>query len=75
MEDPAKIRARREQTRIFHQQKQGEQPKYDVKGKGRGQGQSKDVLQNRRWKEKNKGARANHNRRALADRKMNKGMF
>ena len=42
---------------------------YDVKGRGRGQGQSEDVLRNRAWKERNKGARVHHNRKDLSDKK------
>ncbi|KAK7467743.1 hypothetical protein BaRGS_00037018 [Batillaria attramentaria] len=73
VQDPAKRRAQQEQKRAARQQNAAQ--KYDVKGRGRGQGQSEDVLRNRRFKEKNKGARANHNRRTMADKKMNKGMY
>ncbi|GAB1603158.1 activating signal cointegrator 1 complex subunit 2-like [Argonauta hians] len=85
VEDPAKLREQREQ-RIRSQQggNRGwsakaqnpaaeDKPIHDVKGKSKGQGQSQDVLHNRQWKEKHKGSRANHNRRALADRKRSKG--
>ncbi len=44
-------------------------PHRDVRGRGRGQGQDRDVTRNRAWKEKHKGTRVNHNRRALADKK------
>ncbi|PIO30085.1 hypothetical protein AB205_0205980 [Aquarana catesbeiana] len=46
-----------------------------VAGTSRGQGQSRETVQERRKKEANKGARANHNRRTMADRKRNKGMI
>ena len=73
MQDPAKLRERREQNRGARNQ--GPPPARDVKGTAKGQGQADDVLRNRRFKEKNKGARGNHNRRAMADRKQSKGMF
>ncbi|MBN3309281.1 ASCC2 protein, partial [Amia calva] len=47
----------------------------NVAGGPRGQGQSKETVQDRRKKEANKSGRANHNRRAMADRKRNKGMI
>lgn len=46
-----------------------------VVGAARGQGQNRETTQERRKKEANKGARGNHNRRAMADRKRNKGMI
>ncbi|CAI9737259.1 activating signal cointegrator 1 complex subunit 2-like [Octopus vulgaris] len=84
IEDPAKLREQREQR--IRSQRGGnrgwsakepattdEKPVYDVKGRSKGQGQNHEVLHNRQWKEKHKGSRANHNRRALADRKRSKG--
>lgn len=84
IEDPAKLREQREQR--IRSQRGGnrgwsskepttteEKTLYDVKGKSKGQGQTHEVLHNRQWKEKHKGSRANHNRRALADRKRSKG--
>lgn len=52
-----------------HQAPSQEAPKYEVKGKAKGQGQEADVLKNRRFKEKNKSSRGNHNRRYMADKK------
>ena len=49
-------------------------PKRDVKGRGRGQGVAPDVSRNRSYKDRNKATRANHNRKAGADRKRSKGM-
>lgn len=72
VEDPATVRARQEAKFGRSQETSG---KYDVKGRGRGAGQTDQVLRNRRWKESHKGSRANHNRRAMADKKMKKGMF
>ena len=84
IEDPAKLRELREQrwrsqrggNRGWSGKKviqQEEKPIYDVKGRGKGKGQSQEVIHNRQWKEKHKSSRANHNRRALADRKRSKG--
>ncbi|PVD27586.1 hypothetical protein C0Q70_12750 [Pomacea canaliculata] len=73
VEDPATVRARQEAK--FGRSQQETSGKYDVKGRGRGAGQTDQVLRNRRWKESHKGSRANHNRRAMADKKMKKGMF
>jgi hypothetical protein len=46
-----------------------------VTGGPRGHGQSRETTQERRKKEANKAARANHNRRTMADRKRSKGMI
>ena len=73
VEDPAKLRERQEQKRS--RGNHGPSQKRDLAGKAKGQGQTAEVLQNRRFKEKNKGVRANHNRRAMADKKQSKGMF
>lgn len=88
IEDPAKLREMREQRWrsqrggnrgwsgrkvIQQQQQQEEKPVHDVRGRAKGKGQSQEVIHNRQWKEKHKGSRANHNRRALADRKRSKG--
>lgn len=40
-----------------------------------GQTRALDDERSRQWKERNKGHKANHNRRDLADRKRNKGMY
>lgn len=47
----------------------------DVVGKPKGQGQSTETLLDRRKKEAHKSRGANHNRRAMSDRKRNKGMI
>ncbi|GLV44807.1 uncharacterized protein CBL_14622 [Carabus blaptoides fortunei] len=70
-EDPAVIRARREAR---YQQRQPNRPR-DVVGKAKGQGQEKTVIQNRDNKNTHKSSRANHNRRAGAQWKRNRGMM
>lgn len=47
----------------------------DVVGKPKGQGQEKNVVQNRDNKNTHKSSRANHNRRAGAQWKRNRGMM
>lgn len=74
VQDPAKLREIQEQKRMAHNVHQP-QKTFDTKGKAKGQGQTKEVTQNRKHKDKNKAQRANHNRRALADKKHSKGMF
>ncbi|XP_068096516.1 activating signal cointegrator 1 complex subunit 2 [Hyperolius riggenbachi] len=77
VQDPAVLRERAEARRANYFARKGF--KHDntanVVGAARGQGQSRETTQERRKKESNKGARANHNRRAMADRKRNKGMI
>lgn len=77
IEDPAVLRERAAERRASQQARKTNQPRppKNVTGKPKGQGQESKVLQARRAKEKHKGSRANHNRKALADRKMMKGMF
>ena len=85
LEDPAVLRERREQRYASKQAnrggrggrrgggaqgQQGQEKKYDVKGTGqKGQGQSTEVTRNRQYKDKHKAQKANHNRRAMADKK------
>ncbi|XP_063310818.1 activating signal cointegrator 1 complex subunit 2 isoform X1 [Pelobates fuscus] len=77
VQDPAVLRERAEARRANFYARKGIRPDNSaaLQGANRGQGQSRDTLQERRKKETNKGARANHNRRAMADRKRNKGMI
>ncbi|XP_033641467.1 activating signal cointegrator 1 complex subunit 2-like isoform X2 [Asterias rubens] len=46
-----------------------------VQGQGKGRGQTKETQRARGSKEKNKGRGANHNRKAMADKKRSKGML
>ncbi|XP_069817557.1 activating signal cointegrator 1 complex subunit 2 [Dendropsophus ebraccatus] len=77
VQDPAVLRERAEARRASYYARKG--IRHDnstaVTGTARGQGQSRETVQERRKKEANKGARANHNRRFMADRKRNKGMI
>uniref|UniRef100_A0A8C5LWV1 Activating signal cointegrator 1 complex subunit 2 n=1 Tax=Leptobrachium leishanense TaxID=445787 RepID=A0A8C5LWV1_9ANUR len=77
VQDPAVLRERAEARRAnFYARKGIRQDNTPaVTGASRGQGQSRETVQDRRKKEANKGARANHNRRNMADRKRNKGMI
>lgn len=76
VQDPAVLRERAEARRASYFARRGIQHNSaPVTGTGRGQGQSRETVQERRKKEANKGARANHNRRFMADRKRNKGMI
>lgn len=77
VQDPAVLRERAEARRANFYARKGIRPDNTtaVTGASRGQGQSRDTVQERRKKETNKGARANHNRRTMADRKRNKGMI
>ncbi|XP_073410168.1 activating signal cointegrator 1 complex subunit 2 isoform X2 [Dendrobates tinctorius] len=77
VQDPAVLRERAEARRASYLAKRGirHDSSTAVAGTTRGQGQSRETVQERRKKETNKGARANHNRRAMADRKRNKGMI
>ncbi|XP_064651306.1 activating signal cointegrator 1 complex subunit 2-like [Lineus longissimus] len=74
VEDPAKIRERQAQ-RYANRHSAGHGKRvHDVKGQAKGKGQEKDVLHNRQFKDQHKSRLANHNRRAMADRKRQKGM-
>ncbi|XP_074150526.1 activating signal cointegrator 1 complex subunit 2 [Sminthopsis crassicaudata] len=77
VQDPAVLRERAEAQRMAYLARKGY--RHDgssaVTGNPRGHGQSRETTQERRRKEANKGARANHNRRLMADRKRTKGMI
>ncbi|XP_063029544.1 activating signal cointegrator 1 complex subunit 2 [Melospiza melodia melodia] len=76
VQDPAVLRERAEARRQAFLARKGH--KHDgsaVVGTAKGHGQSRETLQERRKKEANKSTRANHNRRAMADRKRSKGMI
>ncbi|XP_041276394.1 activating signal cointegrator 1 complex subunit 2 [Onychostruthus taczanowskii] len=76
VQDPAVLRERAEARRQAFLARKGH--KHDssaVVGNAKGHGQSRETLQERRKKEANKSSRANHNRRAMADRKRSKGMI
>ncbi|XP_072048845.1 activating signal cointegrator 1 complex subunit 2-like [Amphiura filiformis] len=45
-----------------------------IKGQQKGKGQSQDTQKERRYKDKNKSSRANHNRKAMADKKRSRAM-
>ncbi|XP_071095165.1 activating signal cointegrator 1 complex subunit 2-like [Haliotis cracherodii] len=78
VQDPAKLREIAEQKRQWHSARgRGGRirQQHNVVGKPKGQGQENDVVRNRKFKEKNKAARGNHNRRAGADRKRGRGMM
>uniref|UniRef100_A0A1B0B9S7 CUE domain-containing protein n=1 Tax=Glossina palpalis gambiensis TaxID=67801 RepID=A0A1B0B9S7_9MUSC len=78
-ENPEEVRARYEMScRMKSSQKSGSrkmQNHRDVVGGTKGQGQDKEVLRNRQKKESQKSTRANHNRKAGAAFKRNKGMI
>ncbi|XP_014797190.1 PREDICTED: activating signal cointegrator 1 complex subunit 2 [Calidris pugnax] len=76
VQDPAVLRERAEARRLAFLARKGY--KHDssaVVGNVKGHGQNRETVQERRKKEANKSTRANHNRRAMADRKRNKGMI
>ncbi|XP_071428255.1 activating signal cointegrator 1 complex subunit 2 isoform X3 [Pithys albifrons albifrons] len=76
VQDPAVLRERAEARRQAQLARRGH--KHDssaVVGNAKGHGQNRETLQERRKKEANKSTRANHNRRAMADRKRSKGMI
>ncbi|XP_024274049.1 activating signal cointegrator 1 complex subunit 2 [Oncorhynchus tshawytscha] len=79
VQDPALLRERAEARRATMQHRKGYRPEpareRDVVGKPKGQGQSTETLLDRRKKEAHKSRGANHNRRAMSDRKRNKGMI
>ncbi|XP_078600965.1 activating signal cointegrator 1 complex subunit 2-like isoform X2 [Branchiostoma floridae x Branchiostoma japonicum] len=79
VQDPAALREKAAERAAYKAQRQGKKGQnrnqQDVlKGQAKGQGQTKETAHSRRQKEKNKSSRANHNRRAMADRKMARGM-
>uniref|UniRef100_A0A8C6NBC3 Uncharacterized protein n=1 Tax=Melopsittacus undulatus TaxID=13146 RepID=A0A8C6NBC3_MELUD len=76
VQDPAVLRERAEARRLAFLARKGY--KHDssaVVGNVKGHGQNRETVQERRKKEANKSTRANHNRRAMADRKRSKGMI
>ncbi|XP_041879306.1 LOW QUALITY PROTEIN: activating signal cointegrator 1 complex subunit 2 [Corvus kubaryi] len=76
VQDPAVLRERAEARRQAFLARKGH--KHDssaVVGNAKGHGQNRETAQERRKKEANKSTRANHNRRAMADRKRSKGMI
>lgn len=77
IQDPAVLREKAEARRISFLARKGYRPENStaVAGGPRGHGQSRETTQERRKKEANKAARANHSRRTMADRKRNKGMI
>ncbi|CAH0564260.1 unnamed protein product [Brassicogethes aeneus] len=74
-EDPALVRARREQRFLSKNPHLSQPKKKDVVGNAKGQGQDKTVLQNRQKKNTNKSSKANHSRKSGAQFKRNKGMI
>ncbi|XP_078682553.1 activating signal cointegrator 1 complex subunit 2-like isoform X1 [Branchiostoma floridae x Branchiostoma belcheri] len=79
VQDPAVLREKAAERAAYKAQRQGRRGQNRnqqeiLKGQAKGQGQTKETAQSRRQKEKNKSSRANHNRRAMADRKMARGM-
>ncbi|XP_077163362.1 activating signal cointegrator 1 complex subunit 2 isoform X2 [Paroedura picta] len=77
VQDPAVLRERAEARRMTFLARKGHKPDNStaIVGGAKGHGQSRETVQERRKKEASKGTRANHNRRAMADRKRNKGMI
>ncbi|XP_010357781.1 activating signal cointegrator 1 complex subunit 2 isoform X3 [Rhinopithecus roxellana] len=77
VQDPAVLREKAEARRMAFLAKKGyrHDSSTAVAGSPRGHGQSRETTQERRKKEANKAARANHNRRTMADRKRSKGMI
>lgn len=77
VQDPAVLREKAEARRMAFLARKGyrHDSSATVAGSPRGHGQNRETTQERRKKEANKSTRANHNRRAMADRKRNKGMI
>ncbi|XP_068937967.1 activating signal cointegrator 1 complex subunit 2 [Petaurus breviceps papuanus] len=77
VQDPAVLRERAEAQRMAYLARRGyrHDSSSAVAGNPRGHGQSRETTQERRRKEAHKGARANHNRRLMADRKRTKAMI
>ncbi|KAJ8385956.1 hypothetical protein AAFF_G00177770 [Aldrovandia affinis] len=77
VQDPALLRERAEARRAAMHSRRGHRPDHaiQVTGKPKGQGQTQETAQDRRRKEAHKSRGANHNRRAMSDRKRSKGMI
>ncbi|XP_008839296.1 activating signal cointegrator 1 complex subunit 2 isoform X2 [Nannospalax galili] len=77
IQDPAVLREKAEARRMAFLARKGyrHDSSTAVAGNPRSHGQSRETTQERRKKEANKAARANHSRRTMADRKRNKGMI
>ncbi|XP_058014499.1 activating signal cointegrator 1 complex subunit 2 isoform X1 [Ahaetulla prasina] len=77
VQDPAVLRERAEARRVTFLARKGQKPDNSaaLTGGAKGRGQNRETVQERRKKEASKGTRANHNRRAMADRKRSKGMI
>ncbi|XP_040106957.1 activating signal cointegrator 1 complex subunit 2 isoform X3 [Oryx dammah] len=77
VQDPAVLREKAEARRLAFLARKGyrHDSSTAVAGSPRGHGQSRETMQERRKKEASKATRANHNRRAMADRKRSKGMI
>nr|XP_017532915.2 activating signal cointegrator 1 complex subunit 2 isoform X4 [Manis javanica] len=77
VQDPAVLREKAEARRMAFLARKGHRQDSStaVAGGPRGHGQSRETTQERRKKEASKAARANHNRRTMADRKRSKGMI
>ncbi|KAM9622194.1 activating signal cointegrator 1 complex subunit 2 isoform 1-T1 [Trichechus inunguis] len=77
VQDPAVLREKAEARRMAFLARRGyrHDSSAAVAGSPRGHGQTRETTQERRKKEANKAARANHNRRTMADRKRSKGMI
>ncbi|XP_065285979.1 activating signal cointegrator 1 complex subunit 2 [Dermacentor albipictus] len=73
--NPAEIRAQRERRYQEKMERSGHAPRRrDVKGGPKGQGQSRDVVQDRQFKERHKSS-FTHNQRSQADYKRSRGMY
>ncbi|KAM9194353.1 activating signal cointegrator 1 complex subunit 2 isoform 1-T1 [Dugong dugon] len=77
VQDPAVLREKAEARRMAFLARRGyrHDSSAAVAGSPRGHGQTRETTQERRKKEANKAARANHSRRTMADRKRSKGMI
>uniref|UniRef100_G1LN36 Activating signal cointegrator 1 complex subunit 2 n=1 Tax=Ailuropoda melanoleuca TaxID=9646 RepID=G1LN36_AILME len=77
VQDPVVLREKAEARRMAFLARKGyrHDSSTAVAGSPRGHGQSRETTQERRKKEASKATRANHNRRAMADRKRSKGMI
>ncbi|XP_042637863.1 activating signal cointegrator 1 complex subunit 2 [Orycteropus afer afer] len=77
VQDPAVLREKAEARRMAFLARKGyrHDSSTAVAGSPRGHGQNRETTQERRKKEASKATRANHSRRAMADRKRSKGMI
>uniref|UniRef100_A0A8C7CQ94 Activating signal cointegrator 1 complex subunit 2 n=1 Tax=Oncorhynchus kisutch TaxID=8019 RepID=A0A8C7CQ94_ONCKI len=75
VQDPALLRERAEARRATMQHRKGYGDTHTKFSYEKCQGQSTETLLDRRKKEAHKSRGANHNRRAMSDRKRNKGMI